>query len=217
MSQSIDYSHIKHQIEALTNEQEDKRKKAFFQLQQAGFPAIKLLQEYLHDNNVQLRLAIVELLSSFRSKEALQLLVVLLKDRNKLIQNKAALAIGESGFTEGIEPLLELLGKDEGEVSSNAIEGLIKFGTAAIPYLNLISVLNDKNWKRRSNAALALGKLGVPEVIEPFLSALKDEEARVRCSVIKALGKLRATEAINPLYECLEDEDHTVGQGAKGH
>ena len=66
--------------------------------------------------------------------------------------------------------------------------GLGRIGSdaeAAIP--ELISLLSDKSERVRSEASLALGKIG-PQAIGPLVDASTQQNATVRAKAVEALG-----------------------------
>jgi len=159
-------------------------------------------------------------------------LVTLLQHRDDDIRWKAALALGEIGNPEAIAPLIQLLDDDDRYVRSRAGHALGMIGEPALGPLT--SLLCDGDAKRRWGAAIALGRTGSVEAIEPLIGALGDtsDEVRIeaataltaigrpavdplirflkytrgetRIEVVRALGDLHADDAIQPLVQLLE-------------
>jgi HEAT repeat protein len=74
----------------------------------------------------------------------------------------AALILGEIGSPAAIANLVNALGDGESDVRQQAVEGLAKIGTPAMPGLE--KALQDKDWQVRESAARALGRIGRPAV-----------------------------------------------------
>jgi len=101
---------------------------------------------------------------------------------------KAAIALGEIGDSRAIPPLIALLEDQDRFVQSRAAYALGQFGSAALSAL--LVVLKEGSPAARRGAAIALGKSGGPEVMDPLLTALADPDDTVRSSVLDALACL---------------------------
>jgi HEAT repeat protein len=69
----------------------------------------------------------------------------------------------------------------------------------------LIKVLGNPNKDIRSNAVLALGKIGDIKAVEPLITALKDSDSDVRNKAAWSLGAIGDPRAIEPLIASLKD------------
>lgn len=78
------------------------------------------------------------------------------------------------------------------------IKGLIK----ALSY--------KKNAEVRDEAAMALGRLGDAQAVEPLIATLKDEYWQVRFSAAKALGLIGDARAVEMLIVTLGDTNYTT-------
>lgn len=68
--------------------------------------------------------------------------------------------------------------------------------------------LKDKRADVRWRAAVALGRIGNHEAVEPLIKALEDEHGPVRYAAIESLGKIK--EAVGPLIGKLKDKNPKV-------
>jgi len=75
---------------------------------------------------------------------------------------------------------------------------------------DLIRLLNDNEARVRRRAALALGRVGLAEAVEPLTGLLGDEEPGVRQMAAFALGLIGATDARPALLAALDDADPEV-------
>ena len=150
-----------------------------------------------------------------------------LKDNDKSIRKKAAIALGKIGDKKAIEPLRQAL-KDKEELVQTAAreslsairdkESLVR--VKAIKDLvkkkdeNLIESLNqalkDDAVSVRKVALKGLIKIGDASVVEPLCQALKDKDQEIRWDATKALGKLRDKRAVESLIQTLKDNDKFV-------
>jgi len=76
---------------------------------------------------------------------------------------------------------------------------------AAAPPSDLIVLLTDREPKVRARAALALGRVGLPQAIEPLTQLLADTDVDVRQTTAFALGLIGAAAARQPLLTSLAD------------
>jgi hypothetical protein len=75
---------------------------------------------------------------------------------------------------------------------------------------DLILLLDDGEARVRWRAALALGRVGLPEAVEPLVRLLDDEEPDVREIAAFALGLIGAADARTALVAALGDADSWV-------
>ena len=81
---------------------------------------------------------------------------------------------------------------------------------ATPPPSDLIRLLNDNEARVRRRAALALGRVGLSEAVEPLTGLLGDEEPEVRQMAAFALGLIGAPDARPALLAALDDADPEV-------
>jgi len=91
---------------------------------------------------------------------------------------------------------------------------VIRPATATVPALiapppptDLLMLLGDPEARVRRRAALALGRVGLPDAVEPLAKALEDEEPEVRQMAAFALGLIGAPAARPALTQALTGSD----------
>jgi len=75
---------------------------------------------------------------------------------------------------------------------------------------DLVRLLADPLGRIRWRAALAIGRTGMTEGVEPLVAALRDTDPAVRAVAAFSLGLLGRAEAARPLAEALADPDRRV-------
>lgn len=78
------------------------------------------------------------------------------------------------------------------------------------PPSDLLRLLGDGEARVRRRAAQALGRVGLPDAVEPLTAALADPEPEVRQMAAFALGLIGAPAARPPLTTALKDPDPVV-------
>jgi HEAT repeat protein len=78
------------------------------------------------------------------------------------------------------------------------------------PPSDLIRLLNDSEARVRRRAAMALGRVGLPEAVDPLAMRLNDEEPDVRLMAAFALGQIGDAAARPALLAALADPDPRV-------
>ena len=113
-------------------------------------------------------------------------------DANPNIVAAAISALSEINHPECLDLFIDKLGEDNDIIRQNSIEGILKYGTKAIP--KIIETLNDENWVKRNSAVICLQyfcekrDVDVALIMEELLGKMQDKNPIVKCSVIKALG-----------------------------
>lgn len=119
---------------------------------------------------------------------AVEALITVLEDRDRLACRDAAWALGEIGDARAVQPLVKALGYKH--------YPHFPFETAFI----------------RQNIVLALGKIGDAQAVEALISALEDDWFVVRRNAVIALGLIGDTRATEPLIRTLhKDRNWRVG------
>jgi HEAT repeat protein len=113
-------------------------------------------------------------------------LVECIKDKNPVVRQCAAEAMGNLGDPCTVGTLIACLRDKNEYVRQSAVLALGKFGKPAVE--PLIACLKDEDWPVRESAAEMLGKIGDPRAVEPLIDALPDWEMDVK--IVEALRKL---------------------------
>jgi hypothetical protein len=152
-------------------------------------------------------------IEKMKSKRDVKGLIKVLKDKEFVVREKAAKALGEIG-EQAVEPLIQALKDIKGHGTNSAVDALAKIGKPAIE--PLIETLKDEDRGARGYAAEALGKIDDTRAVEPLIKALKDEEWVVRKEAVEALGKIGDARAVEPLIEALKhDHDDVRSRAAR--
>ena len=94
--------------------------------------------------------------------------------------------------------------------SNDAIEDLEALVQDVPMEPDLVLLLSDSEPQIRRRAALALGRLGLQEAVEPLISSLKDPQVEVRQMSAFSLGLIGDIQAASALLEALEDFEPIV-------
>ena len=169
----------------------------------AGKPSVKYILGFLNHDNWKVRLISVETLGNIGDKATIPALVERLVDEKIDVRRKAASALKQLGDPVGELIFMGIFG------DRKAIDRIILDRDPRSVPLLLIS-LKNKEWKARKFAAFLLGKMVIPEAVEPLIETLHDNDAWVRQSAVEALGKIKNKDAVQPLMGCLNDIDPKV-------
>jgi HEAT repeat protein len=110
-----------------------------------------------------------------------------LKDPHWLNRKYAAEVLGELKDTRAVDPLVNALTDDVGDVRQRAYDSLIKLGGASVP--SLIPLLVSEEDELRQAATEILRKIGKPAV-EPLATALTDADDRLKTRIMKVLDRM---------------------------
>ncbi len=72
-------------------------------------------------------------------------------------------------------------------------------------YPVILPLLSSRRWHEVRHGAELLGRLGLPQAIEPLKAKMGHPEERVRIAVIEALGRFSEREVVEPLRQALTD------------
>jgi len=183
-------------------------------------PPPGLLEEIiadLHRDDDQIRsFAIVELVRSAPSEQAVDVLIELLREGKSL--GAVANALREIG-APAARALTDLLPHmTHRRYGGNIVQAVEAFGVgepSAIAALR--AVLADPSSPHRGLAASALGRLEAGEAVPELIAALSAREKYTRILAANALGRLGAPAAENAVPELivlLEDRDHDIQAAA---
>lgn len=93
---------------------------------------------------------------------------------------------------------------DDADYRNGAMDILVAFGKAAVPYL--VKLLPDANEEVRNFACVMLGDIGNREAVSPLIRVLNDSDANVSHSAAEALGKIGDRSALFALIELLKGD-----------
>lgn len=185
---------------------------------------------YLPDNRVRSDAA--SALGNLRDARAVEPLIAAIRDPDWGVRNSAIRALGELGDPMAIQPLIEILKEDPCWVTASALKNLgwcphmdsisahywiglsdfqqcVSIGAPAVD--PLVVALNDNDWKRRKEAANALGQIKDPRAVDFLIPALlNDAEGVVRSEAAEALGTIGDPKAVTHLIVALQQENTHV-------
>jgi HEAT repeat protein len=160
------------------------------------------------DANIDVRNHAAWIILKF-GRDAVSPLIAALRDKDKFVRARAALALGGLGDARAVSPLITALQEDTNtDVRQNAAEALGRLGNARA-VTPLLTALEDRNIAVRGKAADALGELGDARAIASLIKALEDKNAAVRGNAAWALGELGDARAVDALIQAL-----SKGKGA---
>lgn len=110
-----------------------------------------------------------------------------------------------------LDPLMTQLRNEE--FKDAATDALVELGLPAVE--RLMGVLNDKDKNVRKHAVLALGKIGIPEAVDPLIEATKDEDWQVRMGAIAGLDSIGDDRAKPAIKALMKDPDFAVQMRAE--
>jgi HEAT repeat protein len=143
----------------------------------------------------------------------------------------AARKLGNLGDPRAVEPLMNALGDEEGQVRKAASAALAKLGQCkwqvwvrgdkndflrlgeskdpeAIEWL--IKRLEDKRWEMRSIAAVVLGKASDPRAVEILIACLENDDTRYIAADVLARAERLGLATTEPLLDTLRSTDKYV-------
>jgi hypothetical protein len=142
-------------------------------------------------------------LSELGDAQAVEPLLIALKDTNHSVRRAAATALGRTRDARAVEPLANALNDANAEVRSAAAAALgqIRHPSAVEALIAALAehhfdphvvrwFARRKHWRLRQAAVAALGRAGTAEVIAPLRAALEDTNAEVRDTAAAALRRI---------------------------
>jgi HEAT repeat protein len=167
----------------------------------------------LKDPNPDLRRTAALSLGKIASAEASPVLVQALGDRDPLVRQYSAWALGnlEPADEKAAASLMELFDDPDPAVANAAALAIGKIGRSPLTIDRLIEALQGSHPRSRRAAVQALAWLETDRAYPALVKALKDSDAGVRQGAIAALGELGNDQAV-PLFQerLLHDPDPGV-------
>ncbi len=176
--------------DSLLNDRWPSRKIGMFALAEIGDKrAIPIILEILKSGSLAEKLYSVELLSSYKSNQMIQIFKEQSKNAVLDVQIKLAWALGELGTAEVIDPLLEIFEQGSFQVKIQAIRSLAKVKEGDFVE-RLLFLLEDPDRRIRAETINVLAKLGTDKVVEPLVNRLKDVDSSIQTAAFDALASL---------------------------
>jgi HEAT repeat protein len=180
-------------------------------LREIGPAGLPVLIDALSDDNMRLRLVIVDLLGEFGDTEAVPALVGALHDPESRVRWRAADALGKMGSHAAVPELLRMLSDSDNDVRISAAWALGQIGhpSALKP---LFKMLNNREWRTRWAAAQALWTIG-DAAIPGLIARLHNPNDYVRHATIHTLAEI-GDPAVEALIATLRVQDWDARWGA---
>ncbi|MEW5953614.1 MAG: HEAT repeat domain-containing protein [Bacillota bacterium] len=177
-------------------------------------PPIVQMLEALQNKDGKIRAGAAWALGKLKAGEAVDLLLLAIKDKEEDVRREAVIALGEISDKRAVMPLIKVLEEeDSAYVRSSAATGLgaISDQRSIQP---LISILNNEDEVHvLGEIALALGKLGATQAIFPLIELFKNEDSNlaeyIKCALVQ-IGK----PTVIPLIQSLNNNNPLIRRGA---
>lgn len=148
------------------------------------------------------RLRAVRQLARADDPRAIGMLAVALKDRNAVVRQTAAEALGQVGINALVHPLMQALTDVDPTVRKNAVISLRRLVGPNATVL-FMPVLTEADPATRALVIDTLGDIGDFRDAESLLASLDDPDDKVRETAARALGKIGDERALDPLLTLL--------------
>ena len=197
------------QIDLLKDKDWFRRKDAAITLGEMGDErAIAPLIAALRDQEWNVREASEDSLAQIGSPSVEPLIKAL---REYQIRPYVIRVLGKIKDERVLDPLMVQLRNEE--FKDAATLALVEVGLPAVE--RLMAVLNDKDKNVRKHAVLALGEIGIPEVVPALIDATRDEDWNVRMAAIAGLDKIGDERGKPAIKALVKDPDFAVQMRAE--
>lgn len=182
--------------------------------------AIEIVYESLINEDNEIRINAIEVVSTTVSMKFMPMVRSLLKVKSVGVRFAAAVAIGDMDYGEGTSEIKRFLEDKDENVRISGAYALTKMG-----YRNLSVFLRDaiksKDQNVRANAVLLLGKLGDKKNLKPLYRVMKspDSNDQVRIQAVEAIARLGDEKIYKKLWTLLISkyaDDRVMGIRAMG-
>jgi HEAT repeat protein len=136
----------------------------------------------------------------------------LLKDPSRDVRIQVIQALCDLGDEQSMTRILELFELEDVGLGDFVLQAAERFGPRASASLTV--ALKSSQVRVRSGAALALGRIKVPETLPDLFDSLEDPEPIVRRCVVQALRQFKSMSAAEGLVRAMADEDLEVQEYA---
>lgn len=182
---------------------------------------VESVASVLDDESWKVRAAALEVLSGYKSAEAVTAMHALAESGRPDERAIVIQALGRVGAPSSAERLLLLADDRAWQVRRAAAEAYGAYAksnkeadTAALVGA-LLGMIADKEPVVRTIAAASLGRIGDGTATSALVGLLGDESWQVRASAVQALSKLRQKEAIEPLIALMQEEGRLQDDAAR--
>lgn len=205
------------------------QKKALMSLIQIGRPSIKSLAELLPESPREVKLQMINAMGRIGGKSAIEPLVNCLRERDRELQDAAAVALVHIGHT-ALPALRSLLADRRKAVRGAAIKIMATMNDVAI-IDDFLPLLKDENYHIRQLVVNVLDDLGWhPDTSKEgssywiikknwvqrddretaLINGLSEDLPEIRLAAVRELEKLNSEKAVAALKQALTDPDRHV-------
>jgi HEAT repeat protein len=205
---------VREQVERLYSEDGEERVRAAGRLGSMGekaIPAVPFLMDLLDDPLELFGKAVTPFMAATSAlirigEPPIEVLTEALKHENTYVQTSAIRFLGSTKDARAVAPLVAALDHQLFEVRYAAASTLGNMIWDGYGVDLLLAALEDKSWRVRSSAALALGWKKVTRAKEALVAVSNDEETHVRNAAALALWWLDESTGVDQLIDALTDE-----------
>jgi hypothetical protein len=169
--------------------------------------------QLLKDENVELRLRLIDMVPKDVSEVVIGALLDALSDKNDGVRQAAATRLGTIKSAIAVEPLIALTTDSSALVQEEAIRALGNIGDKQATKA-LCKSLQSTDQDIRLSTVIALYKIQSPASVDALIGVLEDSLPAIRLRAVDTLGRLGDKRALQPLVAMLSDQDIGVSSRA---
>lgn len=205
--------YLKTFIQAIENKSYFEKEEPLYDITHLGRGrTFETLKGALYDENEKVSMFAMELLAKSTDKQASEILLEFLKDKNTDIRRKATVLLtlgGTKDFTMAFD-LMPFLKDSDPRIRANAIESLGKLDPIMAKDA-ATDLLSDEHPRVRTNAAIIMWKYGEREKgLRVLTEMLKDTQPENRVRTIYALSELGGSDILPLIKQMVDDPDDEV-------
>lgn len=175
--------------------------------------AVSPLSVLLEDPEADVRIAVLESLALLGDMAAVPQLGFLLNEawqnKNEDLLSQVASVLGEIRDPRAILPLLNTMPGSGPVQQSRIVAALGQIGDASVLPALVDIMTKGATPAVRTAAVTSIGRLGVPESVEPLSRAVKAGQP-LKSAAVAALGDVPCEESVLQLMELLDDNDANI-------
>lgn len=175
--------------------------------------SLKILFEYLNNEDPDIRVRAVQVLAKIKDEKAVKPLINSLRDKDHFVIEKTKDSLIEMGKLS-VLPLIKVLNNNYGaDFKKRVVDvlGMISDERAVYP---LIQNLADENDNVQQEIVIALVKFR-KRAIGPLIDSLNHDNSLIREKSAEILGEINDPSALDPLEDVLLDDNSKVRNGAR--
>jgi len=196
---------IPHMIKALKHTSWSVRRNAAGVLVGMGNTFLEMLMDLARTNDDDIQFWILEVVSQFGAK-AVHTLTDILENENMPKRLCALSALGKTGVSEAVDPLIKALSDPQWTIRKTAAIALVQLGRVAVP--GVAELMNHESDDLVFWAIQILGQIGGEQSKKIIVQKALNDETTVdqKQVLIQSLGNFVDPEVVPPLIQMLGDE-----------